>query len=88
MYDMTCDNISRSVDVLKIIAKVLSFDDDQLIAVGLKVPPIDLIGSFLTTVMGKPAPKPEVKVSFLMIVGSYFLLSLKYALKIILRSPG
>ena len=50
------------MDVLKIIAKVLSFDDEQLIAVGLKVPPIDLIGTLLTTVMGRPAPAPEVKV--------------------------
>jgi hypothetical protein len=70
---MTCDNMARSVDVLKIIAKVLSFDDDQLIAVGLKVPPIDLIGSFLTTVMGKPAPKPEVKVHALNGFGTFLL---------------
>jgi hypothetical protein len=48
--------------VLKIIAKVLAFDDEQLIAVGLKVPPIDLIGTLLTTVIGRPAPPPEVEV--------------------------
>lgn len=48
--------------MLKIIAKVLSFDDEQLIAVGLKVPPIDLLGSLLSTVIGRPAPAPEVKV--------------------------
>ncbi len=52
----------RSTDVLKIIAKVLAFDDEQLIAVGLKVPPIDLIGTLLTTVMGRPTPPPEVEV--------------------------
>jgi hypothetical protein len=48
--------------VLKIIAKVLAFNDEQLIAVGLKVPPIDLLGTLLTTVIGRPAPKPEVEV--------------------------
>lgn len=52
----------RSVDVLKIIAKVLAFDDEQLVAVGLKVPPIDLVGSLLSAVIGRPAPPPEVEV--------------------------
>ena len=64
----------RSVDVLKIIAKVLAFDDEQLIAVGLKVPPIDLIGSLLSTVMGRPAPAPEVKVRYFLV--RYFLVVL------------
>ncbi len=50
--------------MLKIIAKVLAFDDEQLIAVGLKVPPIDLLGSLLSTVIGRPAPAPEVKVRY------------------------
>lgn len=62
------------MDVLKIIAKVLSFDDEQLIAVGLKVPPIDLIGTLLTTVMGRPAPAPEVKVRICVIVVLHFCL--------------
>jgi hypothetical protein len=42
--------------VLKIIAKVLAFNDEQLIAVGLKVPPIDIFATILTTVIGKPKP--------------------------------
>ena len=45
------------MDVLKIIAKVLSFTDEQLVIVGLKVPPIDLISSIVTTVIGKPVAK-------------------------------
>ena len=53
----------RSTDVLKIIAKVLCFDDEQLIAVGLKVPPIDIMSTILSTVMGKPAPAPDVEVN-------------------------
>ena len=52
----------RSVEVLKIIAKVLAFDDEQLIAVGLKVPPIDIFATILSTVIGKPAPPPDVEV--------------------------
>lgn len=54
--------LPRSVEVLKIIAKVLAFDDEQLIAVGLKVPPIDIFGAILSTVIGKPAPPPDVEV--------------------------
>jgi len=50
-------NYCRSVDVLKIIAKVLSFTDEQLVVVGLKVPPIDLLSSIVTTVIGKPVAK-------------------------------
>ena len=45
---------------------MLSFNDEQLIAVGLKVPPIDLLGTLLTTVMGKPQPVPDVEVSLFM----------------------
>lgn len=45
------------MDVLKIIAKVLSFTDEQLVVVGLKVPPIDLLSSIVTTVIGKPVAK-------------------------------
>lgn len=56
-------NVSRSVEVLKIIAKVLAFDDEQLIAVGLKVPNIDIFATILSTVIGKPAPPPELEVS-------------------------
>ena len=47
--------------MLKIIAKVLSFTDEQLVVVGLKVPPIDLLSSIVTTVIGKPVAK-EVQV--------------------------
>jgi GRAB domain len=50
----------RSRDVLSLIAKVLAFDDSQLVAVGLKVPPTDIISSLFSTIASAPpAPPPE-----------------------------
>ena len=40
----------RDKDVMDLISKVLSFDDDQLVSVGLKVPSINPIGSFISKV--------------------------------------
>jgi hypothetical protein len=47
----------RPLDVLQLISKVLSFSEEQEQAVGLKVPPINLIGTLYTTIVGAP-PKP------------------------------
>jgi myosin heavy subunit len=53
----------RSLDVLDLIGRVLNFDDDQKIAVGLKPPQINIVSSILNTIIGPP-PKPvEVDVS-------------------------
>lgn len=48
----------RSREVMELIAKVLCFDDDQLVAVGLKVPPMNIFSSLVNTVLGPPAPAP------------------------------
>jgi chromosome segregation ATPase len=59
----------RSKEVLNLIAKVLSFEEDQLIAVGLKASPINLFVSLLSTVIGQPALEPvPVEVGFSIIV--------------------
>lgn len=53
----------RSLDVLDLIGRVLNFDDEQKVAVGLKPPQINFVSSILNTIIGPP-PKPvEVDVS-------------------------
>lgn len=46
----------RAREVLELIAKVLGFNEDQLVTVGLRVPPINLFASLLQTVIGPPTP--------------------------------
>ena len=53
--------ICRSKDVLELIAKMLSFSDEQKEAVGLG--PTSLIASLLVTVVGKPTPPADLEVS-------------------------
>jgi hypothetical protein len=59
----------RSLDVLDLIAKVLSFTDEQKVAVGLKVGPINIFTSILTNVIGvTPAKEPiDVEVSVIVV---------------------
>lgn len=48
--------------MLDLIAKVLSFNDEQKVAVGLKVGPIDIMStifSTVSTVIGVPPPPAE-----------------------------
>jgi len=59
MYVYLGQNI-RSKDVLELIAKMLSFSDDQKAAIGLG--PTSLIASLLGTVVGKPAPPVDIEV--------------------------
>lgn len=47
----------RSKEVLKIIAKVLALNDEQLVILGLKVPNIDIVSTIITSVIGKPTEK-------------------------------
>ena len=47
------------MDILGLIAKILSFSDDQKEIVGLK--PVSLITSILSTVVGKPPPPPDIE---------------------------
>ena len=54
--------LCRSKEVLKIIAKVLALNDDQLVALGLKVPNIDIVSSIISTVIGKPNEKEIIMV--------------------------
>lgn len=51
----------RSREVLELIAKVLAFNEEQLVAVGLRVPPINIFASLLQTVIG-PAEPVKVEV--------------------------
>ena len=50
---------NRDKDILGLIAKILSFNDDQKEIVGLQ--PVSLIASILTTVVGKPPPPPDIE---------------------------
>ena len=50
--------VRRSKDVLDLISKVLAFNDDQLIIVGLKVPPTDVFTSLLSSIITPPPPPP------------------------------
>ena len=77
----------RSVEVLKIIAKVLAFDDEQLIAVGLKVPNIDIFATILNTVIGKPAAPPDVEVKYVPYFCTIFLLCFCGLLCFVAYSP-
>ena len=45
----------RSREILKILSKILNFNDPQLVAVGLKVAPTTIIDSFMSAL----APKVE-----------------------------
>jgi hypothetical protein len=47
--------ILRSSEVMELIAKVLSFNDEQKVAVGLRVAPTNLISSIFATVIGTGA---------------------------------
>lgn len=60
--DMILLFISRSKDVLELISKMLSFSDEQKMAIGLG--PTSLIASLLGTVVGKPAPPADIEVSW------------------------
>jgi hypothetical protein len=53
-----------SLDVLDLIGRILNFTDAQKEAVGLKVPPLNILSSFLTNIVGltKP-PQEEIEVS-------------------------
>lgn len=62
---LTLTNVlhDRSLDVLDLIGRVLNFDEDQKVAVGLRPPPINIVSSLYKTLIGPP-PKPvEVDVS-------------------------
>ena len=52
----------RSREVLELIAKVLVFNEEQLVAVGLRVPPINLFASLINTVIPIPDKPVEVEV--------------------------
>lgn len=66
----------RSLDVMALIARVLSFNDEQQVAVGLKPPSINLsLSSIVTSIIGtNKAPPPDIDVSVIS-----FLLSYKYS---------
>jgi hypothetical protein len=52
--------------VLELIAKMLSFTEEQLVTVGLRVPPINLFSSLLQTVFSVPAEPIAVEVGVLL----------------------
>ena len=59
---MFCTMDFRSLEVLDLIAKILGFTDEQKVAVGLKVGPIDIMSTIFSTVsvvIGVPPPPPE-----------------------------
>ena len=64
--------------MLELIAKMLSFSDDQKAAIGLG--PTSLIASLLGTVVGKPTPPADIEVSCLYY---YYLLYLHHTLILI-----
>lgn len=51
----------RSLDVLQLVSKVLGFTDEQKQIVGLMVPPINLIGTLYTTIVGGPPKLIDVE---------------------------
>jgi hypothetical protein len=68
--------------VLELIAKMLQFNDDQLVIIGLKVPPINYLQSFFQSVIGinteEPAIEPPAEVSGLCPTRILFLVLFTY----------
>jgi chromosome segregation ATPase len=50
----------RSVEILELLAKMLAFDEQQLVDVGLKVAPKNFITNFLTTILPPVEEEPDI----------------------------